>query len=57
MDDNSTLIKLLAVITINASHREHRIVLPPDLSSLMRSFSSLSSFSQVGHSLGSFSIL
>jgi len=35
MDDNSTLIKLLAVITISASHREHRIVLPHDLSSLI----------------------
>jgi len=45
------------VIMINASHREQRIVLPPDLSSLMMSFSNLSSFSQVGQSLGSFDII
>ena len=57
MDDNSTLTKLLAVITINASHREHRIVLPHDLSSLIKSFSNLSSFWHVGQSLGSFAML
>jgi len=36
---------------------EQRIVFPQDLSSLTMSFSSLSSFSQVGQSLGSFDIM
>lgn len=57
LDDNSTCLRLWFVTMINASQREQRIVLPSDLSSLITSFSSLSSLSHVGQSLGSFDMV
>ena len=57
LEDNSTCLRFKFVTTISASQRVQRIVLPSDLSSLIMSRSNLSSFSHVGHSLGSFRIV
>lgn len=55
--DKSTCLRFWLVITINASQREQRMVLPPDLFSMISPFSSLSSLLHVGQSLGSLRIV
>ena len=55
--DNSTRLRLRCVTTVNASQRVHRKVLPREIFSSTIFSSSLSAFSQVGHSLGSLRIV
>jgi len=55
--DKSTRLRLRCVTTVNASQRVHRKVLPREIFSSTIFSSSLSAFSQVGHSLGSLRIV
>ena len=55
--DNSTRLRLRCVTTVNASQRVQRKVLPREIFSSTIFSSSLSAFSQVGHSLGSLRIV